>query len=49
MQSIQRILTTSAPDSVLLIRLIVGVIFSSEGIQKLLDSHTAKEWVLGHG
>ncbi len=36
MKSLQRILTTSTPASVLLIRLIVGVIFLSEGIQKFL-------------
>ena len=36
MKSLQRILTTSAPASVLLIRLIVGAVFLSEGIQKFL-------------
>ena len=36
MKSIQRILATSAPASVLLIRLLVGAVFLSEGIQKFL-------------
>jgi putative oxidoreductase len=36
MKSLQRILTTSAPASVILIRLVVGAIFLSEGIQKFL-------------
>src|SRR5512132_255434 len=36
MKSFQRILTTSAPPSVVLIRLVVGAIFLSEGIQKFL-------------
>jgi len=36
MKSLQRILTTSAPPSILLIRLIVGAVFLSEGIQKFL-------------
>jgi uncharacterized membrane protein YphA (DoxX/SURF4 family) len=34
MKSLQRILATNAPASVLLIRLVVGAIFLSEGIQK---------------
>jgi putative oxidoreductase len=33
---LQRILVTSAPASVLLIRLLVGAVFLSEGIQKFL-------------
>lgn len=36
MGSLQRIMTTTAPASVLLIRLAVGSIFLSEGIQKFL-------------
>lgn len=36
MKSLQRILTTSAPPSVVLIRLVVGAIFLSEGVQKFL-------------
>ncbi|HEX9424202.1 MAG TPA: DoxX family protein [Pyrinomonadaceae bacterium] len=36
MKSLQRILTTSAPPSILLIRLVVGAVFLSEGIQKFL-------------
>jgi putative oxidoreductase len=36
MKSLQRILTTSAPASVILIRLVVGAVFLSEGIQKFL-------------
>jgi len=36
MKSLQRILTTSAPASVVLIRLVVGAVFLSEGIQKFL-------------
>jgi uncharacterized membrane protein YphA (DoxX/SURF4 family) len=36
MRSLQRILNTSAPASVLLIRLVVGGVFLSEGIQKFL-------------
>jgi len=36
MPFIQRILTTNAPASVLLIRLVVGAVFLSEGIQKFL-------------
>src|SRR6266511_3063269 len=36
MKSLQRILTTSASPSVILIRLIVGAVFLSEGIQKFL-------------
>jgi putative oxidoreductase len=36
MNSLQRILATSAPSSVVLIRLLVGTIFLSEGIQKFL-------------
>src|SRR2546425_748043 len=36
MKTFQRILVTSAPASVLLIRLIVGAVFLSEGIQKFL-------------
>ncbi len=36
MKSLQRIVTTSAPPSVLLIRLVVGAVFLSEGIQKFL-------------
>ena len=36
MKSLQRILATNAPASVLLIRLLVGVVFLSEGIQKFL-------------
>ena len=36
MQSQRRILLTSAPVSVLLIRLAVGAVFFSEGIQKFL-------------
>jgi len=36
MKSLQRILATSAPASVFLIRLLVGVVFLSEGIQKFL-------------
>jgi uncharacterized membrane protein YphA (DoxX/SURF4 family) len=36
MKSLQRILTTSAPASVVLIRSVVGAIFLSEGIQKFL-------------
>ena len=36
MRSVQRILTTNAPASVLLIRLVVGAVFLSEGIQKFL-------------
>jgi len=37
MKSFQRILTTSAPTSVVLIRLVVGAVFLSEGIQKFLS------------
>src|SRR5436189_784231 len=36
MRTFQRILVTSAPASVLLIRLLVGAVFLSEGIQKFL-------------
>jgi putative oxidoreductase len=36
MKLLQRILVTSAPTSVLLIRLLVGAVFLSEGIQKFL-------------
>jgi uncharacterized membrane protein YphA (DoxX/SURF4 family) len=36
MKSLQRILTTGAPASVVLIRLLVGAVFLSEGIQKFL-------------
>jgi putative oxidoreductase len=36
MKSLQRILTTSAPASVVLIRLVVGAVFLSEGTQKFL-------------
>jgi uncharacterized membrane protein YphA (DoxX/SURF4 family) len=36
MKLLQRILGTSAPASVLLIRLLVGAVFLSEGIQKFL-------------
>ena len=36
MKTFQRILVTSAPASVLLIRLLVGAVFLSEGIQKFL-------------
>jgi putative oxidoreductase len=36
MKLLQRILRTSAPASVLLIRLLVGAVFLSEGIQKFL-------------
>jgi putative oxidoreductase len=36
MKSLQRLLTTGAPASVLLIRLMVGAVFLSEGIQKFL-------------
>jgi uncharacterized membrane protein YphA (DoxX/SURF4 family) len=36
MKSLQRILATSAPASVVLIRLVVGAVFLSEGIQKFL-------------
>ena len=36
MKSLQRIVATSAPPSVLLIRLVVGAVFLSEGIQKFL-------------
>jgi uncharacterized membrane protein YphA (DoxX/SURF4 family) len=36
MKLLQRILITSAPTSVLLIRLLVGAVFLSEGIQKFL-------------
>jgi putative oxidoreductase len=36
MKLLQRILVTSAPASVLLIRLLVGAVFLSEGIQKFL-------------
>jgi putative oxidoreductase len=36
MKSLERILTTNAPASVVLIRLVVGAIFLSEGIQKFL-------------
>ena len=36
MKSLQRILTTNAPASVVLIRLVVGAIFLAEGIQKFL-------------
>lgn len=36
MPFIQRILTTNAPASVLLIRLVVGAVFLSEGLQKFL-------------
>jgi uncharacterized membrane protein YphA (DoxX/SURF4 family) len=36
MKTFQRILVTSAPTSVLLIRLLVGAVFLSEGIQKFL-------------
>src|SRR6266699_4457889 len=36
MKSLQRILTTSAPKSTILIRLVVGAVFLSEGIQKFL-------------
>src|SRR5688572_11635618 len=36
MKSFQRILATSAPASVILIRIIVGGVFLTEGIQKFL-------------
>src|SRR6266699_1161454 len=36
MKSLQRILASSAPAAVLLIRLVVGAVFLSEGIQKFL-------------
>jgi putative oxidoreductase len=36
MKSLQRIMTTSAPASVILIRLLVGWVFLSEGVQKFL-------------
>ena len=36
MGSLQRIMTTNAPASVLLIRIVVGCVFLSEGIQKFL-------------
>ena len=36
MKPFQRILTTTAPASVLLIRLLVGAVFLTEGIQKFL-------------
>lgn len=36
MKSLQRIITTTAPASVILIRLVVGGVFLSEGIQKFL-------------
>lgn len=36
MTSLQRILRTSAPESVALIRSVVGAVFLSEGIQKFL-------------
>jgi uncharacterized membrane protein YphA (DoxX/SURF4 family) len=36
MKSIQRLLTTTAPASVLLVRLAVGGVFLAEGIQKFL-------------
>ena len=39
MKLLQRILVTSAPASVLLIRLMVGAVFLSEGIQKFLFSN----------
>jgi len=38
MLSVQRILATRAPAAVLLIRLLVGAVFLSEGIQKFLFS-----------
>src|SRR2546425_11122862 len=39
MKSLQRILASSAPAAVLLIRLSVGAVFLSEGIQKFLFSN----------
>ena len=36
MSSLRRVMTTTAPASVILIRIIVGGVFLSEGIQKFL-------------
>jgi putative oxidoreductase len=40
MTTLQRIISTNAPPSVILIRLMVGAVFLSEGIQKFLYPET---------
>jgi hypothetical protein len=39
----RRLLQARAPGSVLLVRLLVGVVFLSEGVQKFLDRHLTLE------